>query len=264
MEFIDTHAHLDAFQTAGELESAIKRAKDASVTRIITCSARKCDWQNFSKIAREHKGCVFWQMGIHPTEIEDGDEEFLESAKDFLKSDMPPVSIGEIGLDFYKFEGSREEFEKMKTRQERFFKAQLEIAKNAGLPVCVHARSAVEEAIKIIDESRFDWGKVVFHCFSGTASQLEMLNSRGGRASFTGIITYKNAEQMRESMLAQGLSKIMFETDCPYLAPVPMRGKPNEPSYIPFIARKSAELFGISIEEIAEISTKNAREFFGI
>lgn len=91
-----------------------------------------------------------------------------------------------------------------------------------------------------------------------------MLNSRGGRASFTGIITYKNAEQMRESMLAQGLSKIMFETDCPYLAPVPMRGKPNEPSYIPFIARKSAELFGISVEEIAEISTKNAREFFGI
>ena len=91
-----------------------------------------------------------------------------------------------------------------------------------------------------------------------------MLNSRGGRASFTGIITYKNAEEMRQTMLLQGLSKIMFETDCPYLAPVPLRGKPNEPSYIPFIAQKAAELFGVSVEEIADISTNNAREFFGI
>ena len=264
MEFIDTHAHLDAFASDEELESAIKRAKDANVSRIITCSARKCDWQNFSKIARTHKGAVFWQMGIHPTETEDGDEEFLESAKDFLKSGTPPVSIGEIGLDFYKFEGSRGEFEKMKSRQERLFKAQLEIAKNAGLPICVHARSAVEEAIKIIDESGFDWQKAVFHCFSGSIEQIKMLNSRGGRASFTGIITYKNAEEMRQTMRLQGLSKIMFETDCPYLAPVPLRGKPNEPSYIPFIAQKAAEIFGISVEEIADISTNNAREFFGI
>lgn len=264
MEFTDTHAHLDAFPSAEELESAIKRAKDANVSRIITCSARKCDWQNFSEMAKKYKGTVFWQMGIHPTEIEDGDEEFLENAKDFLKSATPPVSIGEIGLDFYKFEGSREEFEKMKSRQERLFKAQLEIAKNAGLPICVHARCAVEEAIKIIDESGFDWQKAVFHCFSGTIKQIEMLNLRGARASFTGIITYKNAEEMRQTMLRQGLSKIMFETDCPYLAPVPLRGKRNEPSYIPHIAQKAADLFGISLDEIAEISTNNAREFFGV
>ncbi len=264
MEFIDTHAHLDAFATAEELQGAIARAKEANVTRIITCSARKHDWQNFSQIAKENAGTVFWQMGIHPTEVEDGDEAFLENANEYLNSDTPPVSIGEIGLDFYRFEGTPEEFEIMKNRQEKFFKLQLEIAKKANLPICVHARSAVDEAIKIIDESAMDWHKVVFHCFSGNLEQIKALNSRGGRASFTGIITYKNAEEMRQVMLAQGLEKIMFETDCPYLAPTPLRGKQNEPSYIPFIAQKAAELFNISIEEMAEISTANARKFFNI
>ena len=227
--------------------------------------AKKGDWALYSQIAAARKGEVFWQLGVHPTEIgEETPESVRADAEKYLRSQTPPVSIGEIGLDFYRFEGSAQEFEEMKSRQEKMFLAQLEIAKEANLPVCVHARCAVEEAIEIIDFSGADWNKIVFHCFSGNLQELEKINSRGGRASFTGIITYKNAELMRSAMLKQGLEKIMFETDCPYLAPAPHRGKQNEPSYIPFIAQKAAELFGISLEEIAEVSSKNAREFFGI
>lgn len=264
MELTDTHAHLDAFQTPQELEAALERAEQAGVTRIITCSAKSADWQSYSALASQYKNKIFWQLGIHPTEIVEGDMQLLEGAKKYLECPAPPVSIGEIGLDFYRFEGTAEDFNKMRSLQEEMFFAQLEIAKEANLPVCVHARSAVKEAIKIIDESGADWHKTVFHCFSGGMSELEEINSRGGRASFTGIITYKNAEQMRSAMLKQGLEKIMFETDSPYLAPAPNRGKPNEPSYIPFIAQKAAELFCISLEEMAAISNKNAREFFGI
>ncbi|MBO7521367.1 MAG: TatD family hydrolase [Opitutales bacterium] len=265
MELIDTHAHLDAFPAPQELLGAIERARRANVSRIITCSAKKSDWAPYSGICAKHKGEIFWQLGVHPAEI-DGEtpESLQEDAQKYLSGENPPVSIGEIGLDFYRFEGSAEEFEKMKSRQERLFFAQLEIAKAANLPVCVHARSAVKEAIKIIDLSGANWNKIVFHCFSGDLHELEEINSRGGRASFTGIITYKNADMMRSAMLKQGLEKIMFETDCPYLAPAPNRGMQNEPSYIPFIAQKAAELFGASLEEIAAVSTKNAREFFGI
>ena len=264
MELTDTHAHLDAFPTPPELQAALERAERAGVTRIITCSAKSADWPCYCALASQYKNKIFWQLGVHPTEIEKGGIRLLDEAKKYLSCPTPPVSIGEIGLDFYRFEGTAEEFNQMRSLQEEMFFAQLEIAKSAGLPVCVHARSAVKEAIKIIDDSGADWNKIVFHCFSGDLSELAEINSRGGRASFTGIITYKNADQMRSAMLKQGLEKIMFETDCPYLAPAPNRGKPNEPSYIPLIAQKAAGLFGISLEEIAAISNKNAREFFGI
>lgn len=264
MEFVDTHAHLDAFFDDNSLDEVLQRAENAHVKRIISCSARICDWENFSNLARIHKGKIFWQLGLHPSEIADFDLSVLDKMHDFLKCATPPISIGEIGLDFYKMEGSPDEIENVKTRQAEFFKRQLEVAKSANLPVCIHARNAVKEAVEIIDASGIDWHKVVFHCFSGTVDEIKQINARGGRASFTGIITFKNADQMRDVMMCQGLSKIMFETDCPYLAPAPNRGKKNEPSYIPLIAQKAAELFGISIEEIAKISTKNVEEFFNL
>ena len=110
----------------------------------------------------------------------------------------------------------------------------------------------------------FDFSRAVFHCFSGNRAELSELVEKGARASFTGVITYKNAGEMRENMLEQGLSKIMFETDCPYLAPIPLRGKRNEPSTIPITAEFAAGLFGVGAAEMAEISSRNASEFFGL
>lgn len=262
MEFTDTHAHLDAFASPEDLRGALLRAKDAGVTKIIACSARRPDWDLYPKIAGENPASVLWQIGLHPTELESFPLSVLDEMDAYLKLPNPPVSVGEIGLDFYRMEGSPEEIERAKSRQREFFEAQIHFAKAKGLPICVHARCAVKESIDAIDRSGFDWSKAVFHCFGGGAKEVMQINERGGRASFTGIITFKNAGEMRGAMLAQGLSKIMFETDCPYLSPAPFRGEKNEPSRVPLIAAKAAELFGVSLGEIARISRKNSDEFF--
>ena len=261
--FIDTHAHLDFFNEESRFSEMLKRANAAGVTEIITCSARKPDWELYSKIAKEHAGKIHWQFGIHPTEVEEADAEILEAEfEKYMNSDCPPVSVGEIGLDFYRLPQDEAEAAKEIALQKEIFKLQLKLAKNADMPVCVHARSAIYECIEMIKESGANFENFVFHCFSGNAEDMKALNALDGRASFTGIITYKNADEMRAAMRAQGLSKLMFETDCPYLAPTPHRGKDNEPAHIPLIAQKAAELFGISLKEIADITSANARKFF--
>lgn len=265
MNLIDTHAHLDAFEGENAVNSMLSRSMNAGVTGIITCSARRNDWENYFQISQHHKNKVWWQFGIHPTEADETDICIIEREFErYMNSDTPPVSVGEIGLDFYRLPDEEPEVVKIKKLQADFFKVQLGLAKKADLPVCVHARSAIHECIQIINETGFDFSKTVFHCFSGDIDDIRIINDLGGRASFTGIITYKNADAMREAMLAQGLSKIMFETDCPYLAPVPLRGKKNEPSYLPFVSKKAAEIFGVSEAEMAAISTQNARDFFGL
>ncbi len=264
MEFVDTHAHLDAFIENGTLDAALARAREAGVSRIISCSASPRDWEAYFEASSQNRGVVFWQLGVHPTEIGPDTEAALEGAGKFLKSQNPPVAIGEIGLDFHMMEGTPAEIERARDAQRRIFKMQLEMAKSAGLPVCIHARDAVMEAAEIITESGFDWKRVVFHCFSGTPGEMREINALGGRASFTGIITYKNAGEMREAMLAQGLGRLMLETDCPYLSPLPFRGKPNEPSRLPHTASRAAEVFGLTPGEIASATTRNAAEFFGL
>ena len=262
--FIDTHAHLDFLaKRENGLEEALVRARDAGVSGIVACSASRGDWPLYSRLAAEHRGQIWWQFGIHPTEISEGDADTLErDFEKYMNSGTPPVAVGEIGLDFYRLPNDEAEAAREAARQTEMFRLQLALAKKAGLPVCVHARNAVHECIETISESGLGFENVVFHCFSGSADDIKTLNALGGRGSFTGIITYKSAGQMRDAMLAQGLSRLMFETDCPYLAPVPRRGGENEPSYIPLVAAKAAEVFGVTPEEIAEITTRNARAFF--
>lgn len=264
MQLIDTHAHLDFCRSKDELDAVIQRAKDAGLVKIICCSARFNDWQNYQNLARENPDFISWQIGLHPTEISDTDFDLLKKIPDFLKSDTPPVSVGEIGLDFYNFEGTPAQFEALKNLQTKFFVEQLNIAKDLSLPVCIHARSAVKESIDVMQKQNFDFSKVVFHCFSGDLEEIKLLNSLGARASFTGIITFKNGSLMRDVMLTQGLEKLMLETDCPYLAPVPLRGKTNEPANVALTAKKAAELFGISQVELCKITTQNSRTFFNL
>lgn len=263
MNLIDTHAHLDTYTSDSALSAMLKRSIDAGVDGIITCCARFEDWDNYSQIAKTYKKNIWWQFGIHPTEACEDDFSRIESAfEKYMNSDAPPISIGEIGLDFYRLPPDENEAAKIKNTQAEIFKLQLSLAKKSGLPVCIHARSAINESVEIIKDSGVDFSKTVFHCFSGNSAELKLINELGGRASFTGIITYKNADIMREAMLAQGPDKIMFETDCPYLAPVPMRGKENEPAYLAFVAQKAAELFGVDLQKMAQISTNNAINFF--
>lgn len=263
---IDTHAHLDCFFRRGKLEEIIENARAVGVCRIITCSASASDWSVYAEMSQDNPDIISWQAGLHPTELDENFKECLEALSSNFVSKVPPIAIGEIGLDFYHTPKSNDadEMEKFISRQRFAFKRQLEIALDLNVPVCVHARNSFRECVDLMKSVNFDFSKSVFHCFSGTPEEVEELNSLGGRASFTGIISYKNAEEMREAMLRQGLEKIMFETDCPYLAPVPLRGRENEPANVKLVAECAAKCFGVSFEEIAEISTANAREFFGI
>ena len=262
MKLTDTHAHLDKFANDGTLADVLARARAAGVERIITCATTPHEWKLYREIASENAG-VFWQAGIHPTEIADGDDTALDALPAlFLDDPFAPVAIGEIGLDYHFLPDDPAEAEKAKSRQREIFARQLRIATDLGKKVCVHARDSLADCIAEIERAKLDFSNVVFHCFAGTPQQLRELNERGARGSFTGIITYKSAGEMREAMLAQGLEKLMLETDCPYLAPAPHRGKTCEPWMVSETAKAAAELFGVSAECLAEQTEQNVREFF--
>jgi len=263
MRLIDTHAHLDEFFRDGSLPQVLERARAAGVSRVITCSTNPRDWALYSKLAADNRDFVSWQIGIHPTDIgSEADILALEALPSMFFSDAPPVAVGEIGLDFHTLPADPEAALKEKNLQLEIFKRQLGIARDLNASVCVHARDAFEECVAEMSKLGVDFSKAVFHCFSGSEADIRRLNELGGRGSFTGIITYKNAGEMRRAMLAQGIDRLMLETDCPYLSPAPNRGKRCEPAFIADTAKAAAEIFGMSPEYLAEAAARNAEEFF--
>ena len=173
--------------------------------------------------------------------------------------------MGEIGLDYFHLpKGFRRTSWCIKIYQQSAFEVQLQIAKQQNCPIVIHSRNAFEDTLSIIDASGVDWSKVVVHCFSYSAEQIKLLNRRGGRASFTGIITYKNAPNVQKALIEQGIDTLMIETDCPYLTPEPHRGKKNEPAYVANIGLKCAELFEMEPEVLAQKLAENTRRFLGL
>ncbi len=263
---IDTHAHLDRFLKNGEISGVLSAARGAGVEKIITQSASFDDWAKYRDLAASEQN-VYWAVGLHPEDITEYSSLQLEALGSFFAEDgrARPVAIGEIGLDFFRRSSWTEDAAKVISRQTEIFERQLYFAKQFGCPVVVHARSANRECLDALRRVGMDFSKVVFHCFSGNLSELDELVSGGGRASFTGIITYKSASEMRGCMLAQGLDRVMFETDCPYLSPEPLRGSVNTPANLRLTVEYAArEVFKIPFGELAEISSANAEEFFGI
>ena len=179
-------------------------------------------------------------------------------------SSTAPVAIGECGLDRFHLPKETEAAERILGWQKAAFEVQLGLAKRLGCALVVHSRGAFAECVAMIDASGVDWTKVVFHCFSEGPGEISELVQRGGRGSFTGILTYKNAENVRQAARVQGLGRLMVETDAPFLAPVPHRGSPNEPAYVRHTAEYAAAMLGVPFEELAEVTTKNAKVFFGI
>jgi TatD DNase family protein len=177
-----------------------------------------------------------------------------------------PVALGECGLD--RFHLPKDDIvaaDRIFAWQREAFAAQLQLAKRKKCPVVVHSRGAFAECVAMIDASGVDWQRVVFHCFTEGETEMVELTRRGGVGSFTGIITYKNADPIRAAAKAQGLSRFMLETDAPYLTPMPQRGKPNEPAFLRHTAQfVAANVFGVSEEELAAISSENARRFFAL
>lgn len=261
---IDCHCHLDTFVRSGEINEIVSRAESAGVTRLITAGTHLEDWEIYRELAETFPQKIFYTAGLHPTEVGNDFENQLSALEPFFEKNPRPVAVGEIGLDRHWLPADPEEARRIFDRQKVAFAYQLGLAKRVALPVVVHARDAFRETVELIDGSGVDWRRVDFHCFAEDEAQIREINLRGGRASFTGTLTYKNAENVRRAALEQGLSRLMLETDCPYLAPAKLRGKRNEPAYMRLTAEFAAELFGVPAEEIFKKTDANTCEFFGI
>lgn len=263
---IDCHCHLDTFVASGEIDEVLRRAEIAGVTRFVVAGTNPDDWEIYRRLAEQFPQKVYYTAGIHPTEVTEDFELRLSILETFFAEKNPrPIAVGEIGLDHYWLpKDNPEEAEKIKARQREVFARQLALAKRVNLPIVVHARDAFRDTVELIEASGVDWSRVDFHCFAEDEAQMRELNARGGRGSFTGTLTYKKADNVRRAALVQGPERLMLETDCPYLAPIPHRGKRNEPALLAVTAKFAAELFGVPAEILAEKTDANTRAFFGI
>ena len=259
VELIDTHAHLDYPDFESDLEAVVGRAAEAGVTRIISIGTGPASSCKAVALAERFPN-LYASIGIHPTNVIDEGVELFPLLRE-LAHHPKVVAIGETGIDYHHVPEGLEDERLWKVAQEVAFGLQLDLAEEVGLNVVIHQRSAWEETLAVL---RPYTGRVrgVFHCFGGTPEQAEEIASLGHLVSFTGIISFKNAAQVRETAARVSADGYMVETDCPYLAPVPHRGKRAEPAHTRIVAEQVALARGISVEEVAAATTRTAEKFF--
>lgn len=265
MGLIDTHTHLESFARRGEAAAVLGRAREAGLEAMVTIGTDADDWALYRELAAAHPGFVYYTAGLHPCSVDEKWAERFAQLEGYWTGTVQPVGLGEIGLDrFHLPKDDPAAAERLLGWQKEAFAAGLALAKKLGCPVVVHSRGAFAECVEMIGASGVDWRRVVFHCFTEGPGEMAELSRRGGVGSFTGVITYKSAESVRAAALAQGLDRLMLETDAPYLTPVPHRGQPNEPAYLRHTAEFCAGLFKIDPEMLMARTTANARAFFGL
>ncbi|MFA4966987.1 MAG: TatD family hydrolase [Candidatus Margulisiibacteriota bacterium] len=250
--FIDTHAHLTMPEYT-DLNEVLTRARDAKITAIVNASFDLKSSKESLKLAQEHD-FIYAAVGIHPHDADKVDENAIAALREMAK-DKKVVAIGETGLDYHYHKD-------IKDLQIEAFRKFLKLAQELNKPVIVHCREAQEDTINTMKEENRGGLRGVFHCFAGDDNLIDFAKEIGFYISFTGNVTFKKADKVRENVSKVPLEMMLLETDCPYLAPEPNRGKRNEPSYIPIIARAIADIKGISIEELAAATTKNAGKLF--
>ena len=237
------------------MPAVLAEARAAGVVGMIAIGTESGDWPVGRDLAGAHPGVVHYTAGLHPCSV--GPDWARAVAKlegywaERWDGGLRPVALGECGLDRFHLPKDAAEAAANYSRQRSAFAAQLGLARRLSSPVVVHSRGAFAECVEMIDAGGVDWSRVVFHCFTEGADEMAELNRRGGRGSFTGILTYKNAESTRAAARSQGLDRLMLETDAPYLAPVPRRGEPNRPAYLRHTAEYAAGLFGLPVDELA-------------
>lgn len=248
----DTHAHYDDEAFDDDRESLILSLKDRGVVGIVSCG---CDIA--STVANQNLSHSFddfyFAAGFHPENLEDFSVEDLEKLEPFF-ADEKCVAVGEIGLDYHWMNSTKE-------KQRELFVAQIELAKAKGLPVIVHDREAHGDTLDILKATK---PSGVLHCFSGSVEMAREVIKLGMFLGFNGVATFKNARKIPEVIREIPLDRIVLETDCPYLAPEPHRGKRNDSSFIPFIAQRIGEILGISAQEVLDVTNKNARALYNL
>jgi TatD DNase family protein len=243
---IDTHAHLDA--SAEPADVLVERAREVGVTRIITVGTKESSWREATAIAERHDG-VFLALGVHPHEAADGDVGALREALNHAKA----VAVGETGLDYYRDYAPRD-------AQRRVFDVQLELAAELDKPAIIHTRAADEDTLAGLDGFA---GTVVLHCFS-SLPLLEPALEHGWYVSFAGNVTYKNAHDLRSAAYAVPAERLLAETDSPYLTPVPLRGRPNEPANVVHTVAALAHARNADATDLAAQIDANASRCFGL
>ncbi len=252
---IDSHCHLADPKFSPDLQEVIWRAKDAGVTTMITIADSLVEAKRCISITEQHEG-IYCTVGVHPHNAKEwrGGND-VEQFKHLLRSSPAVKAVGEIGLDYHYMNSPAD-------MQQHVFREQLLIAREYGLPVVVHCREAIADVRAIVDELKPE--KLVLHCCTENWEDVKPLVDRGYMLSFTGIATYPSSDAIRMTIRECPLEQMMIETDAPYLAPVPHRGKRNEPAFVREVAKVVAGIKGKSIEEIDAITTANAVNFFGL
>ena len=250
---IDSHCHLDHEPLYSDLPNIIRRSKEAGIKKLLTIST---SFESFSKIEKlvHVDEMIYGTIGIHPHESSTNIITSDEIIK-ILNNNSKIIGIGETGLDFY-YNNSE------KQKQISSFKKHIEASIKTNVPLIVHSRDAEQETFEILDEYKSDNIKILMHCFTGSKDFSQKLLTLGSFFSASGIITFKNSTDLQETFKSLPLENILIETDSPFLAPVPMRGKKNEPSFIDFTASKLAEIKDLPKSKIIEVTTNNFNRLF--
>jgi TatD DNase family protein len=256
--FVDSHAHIDGPEYDADRDAVIQRARDAGVRAILTVGTgdpHSGSLERAVELAEKHSD-IYAAIGTHPHDARLFDDRAEERIQALIKSSSRIIAWGEIGLDYHYDNSPRES-------QRAVFRRQLALAREAGLPVIIHTREAEEDTVDIL---RSEWSapdlRGIMHCFSGSLALAQATLDLGFLISFAGVITFKKADDLREVVARVPLDRLLIETDCPYLTPVPFRGRRNEPAHVVEVARAIAEIHGKTIEEIGGATTANFAELF--
>jgi len=256
---IDSHTHLDDARYDGDREAVLSRAQQAGVETFITIGCDLATSKAAIDLASRYP-FVYATIGVHPHEVKHIGDDWYDELRRLAKHPKV-VAYGEIGLDYHY------NYSPPKLQRDRF-REQIGIARDLGLPIIVHTREAQEDTIAILKEERAQKVGGVFHCFSGDAWLAKDALDLGFFLSFSGVITFQNATMLRDILKTVPMDRLLIETDCPYLTPVPHRGKRNEPAYVRHVAEKIAEIRAerdaVTAEEIGVITSQNARRLFKI
>jgi TatD DNase family protein len=252
---IDSHAHLEMPEFKRDLEAVIQRAKQSGVETILTVGTEQKDWARALEIAQAHP-FIFAILGVHPHNAKDIDGDTYSILRKLCQSERVKA-YGEIGLDFFRNHSPREV-------QLQRFREQIGLARELKLPIVIHDRDAHEETVEILKSEKAQDNGGVIHCFSGDYEMAKQCMDLGFYISIPGSITLKNAGPYQEILRKLPMESLLVETDAPFLAPVPFRGKRNEPSYVRYTAQTVAEIKKVSFEKVAEATTMNALRIFAI
>ncbi|NOT49587.1 MAG: TatD family hydrolase [Acidobacteria bacterium] len=269
---IDSHCHIDGERFDADRDDIVRRARDAGVVAMLnvgTGDTHSDDFRRAVAVAEKYEN-VFASVGVHPHDAKLYDDEAEAHLIDLVRSSNKVIAWGEIGLDYYYDHSPRDV-------QREVFRRQIRTAKELGLPIIIHSRDADDETVEILTEectpkteneklktenTGFRGG--IMHCFGGTPKMAEELMAIGFLISFAGNVTFKKAENLREAAQVVPLDKLLVETDCPFLTPVPFRGKRNEPAFVVHTAKFLADFYGVDFDQLARSTTRNFLSFFNL